>query len=202
MGRESRGGSAMKKVLLYSILAGLLISQFMLTYPAVAEVKPPEVGSILPEIILNVPKEPEHQKYLGLTGEGTFKIPEIKGEVVIFEIYSMYCPFCQKEAPIVNQLFQKIESNEDLKGKVKLIGIGVGNSVFEVDFFRKTYDVKFPLFPDVDFSVHKVMGEVRTPYFVGIKIHADGTHTVVYSKLGTIKNADEFLSLIVQLSGL
>jgi thiol-disulfide isomerase/thioredoxin len=196
-----RGGIAMKKVLLSTILAGLLIFQFI-TYPAAAEVKPPEVGSILPEIILNVPKEPEHQKYLGLTGEGTFKIPEIKGKVVIFEIYSMYCPFCQKEAPIVNQLFQNIESNEDLKGKVKLIGIGVGNSVFEVDFFRKTYDVKFPLFSDVDFAVHKIIGEVRTPYFVGIKINADGTHKVIYSKLGTIKNADEFLSLIVQLSGL
>lgn len=192
----------MKKVRLYGILAGFLILQLMFTFPAVAEVKPPEVGSVLPEITLNIPKEPEHQKYLGLTGEGTFKIPEIKGKVVIFEIYSMYCPFCQKEAPTVNQLFQKIESNENLKSKIKLIGIAAGNSVFEIDFFRKTYDVKFPLFPDTDFSVHKLMGEVRTPYFVGIKINADGTHTVIYSKLGTIKNADEFLSLIVQLSGL
>jgi len=193
----------MKKIFLsagvFAVLLGFL---FIFASSAVSEVTPPEVGKVLPAMTLNIPKEPAYQKYLGLTGEGTFKIPEIKASVVIFEIYSMYCPFCQKEAPVVNELYQKIESNGNLKEKVKLIGIGAGNSEFEVDFFRKTYDVKFPLFPDDDFTIHKIMGEVRTPYFVGIKINADGTHTVIYSKLGTIKSADEFLSLIVQLSGL
>jgi thiol-disulfide isomerase/thioredoxin len=193
----------MKKVfLLIVVTAFVLTFQFISERPALAEVKPPEVGNVLPAITLNVPKEPVYRKYLGLTGEGTFKIPEIKASVVIFEIYSMYCPFCQKEAPVVNELYQKIESDRNLKEKVKLIGIAAGNSQFEVDFFRKNYDVKFPLFPDNDFTVHKIMGEVRTPYFVSIKINADGTHKVIYSKLGTINNADEFLSSMVRLSGL
>ena len=188
----------------FIMLSGIFIFIFqpVLANPDIAGSKPPEVNSTLPEIILSVPKAPEHQKYLGLKEGGTFEIPEIKAEVVIVEIYSMYCPFCQKEAPTVNQLFQKIESNKRLKGKVKLIGIGVGNSEFEVDFFKKNYDVEFPLFPDVDFTIHKAVGEVRTPYFIGVKIHPDGTHTVFYSKLGSIKNADEFLKLTLQLSGL
>jgi thiol-disulfide isomerase/thioredoxin len=190
----------------FIILSGLFVYIFIFqpisANPAIAENKPPQVNSTLPEIILSVPEAPEHQKYLGLQGGGTFEIPEIKAKVVIVEIYSMYCPFCQKEAPTVNQLFQKIESNARLKGKVKLIGIGVGNSEFEVDYFKKNYDVGFPLFPDVDFTIHKAVGEVRTPYFIGVKINPDGTHTVFYSKLGSIKNADEFLSLIVRLSGL
>jgi hypothetical protein len=52
--------------------------------------QPPEEGGVLPGIVLTVPKNPEVQSYLGLTGKGKFEIPEIKAEVVIIEIFSMY----------------------------------------------------------------------------------------------------------------
>jgi len=37
-----------------------------------------------------VPDNPELQQYLGVSGEKTFTIPEIKSEVVLIEIFSMY----------------------------------------------------------------------------------------------------------------
>ncbi len=55
-----------------------------------AENKPPAEGGVLPEIVLSVPEKPELQQYLGVTGKKTFTIPEIKAEVVIIEIFSMY----------------------------------------------------------------------------------------------------------------
>ena len=101
----------------------------------------------------------------------------------------------------MNEMFRKIEANDKLKNNVKLIGIGVGNSAFEVDFFKKTYNIPFPLFPDGDFAIHKKLGEVRTPFFIGVKILENGSHNVYYSKLGGAKDADTLLKKLLKDSG-
>ena len=163
---------------------------------------PPVKGDVLPEIKITVPQNATDRSYLGLEGSGFFKIPQIKATIVIIEIFSMYCPYCQKEAPEINRLFSLIEGNPDLKDKIKLIGIGAGNSSFEVEVYKKKYAVPFPLFPDEDFSIHKCIGEVRTPYFLGVKINDDGTHRIFYSQLGKFKGAEPFLELMLQVSGL
>jgi len=163
---------------------------------------PPVKGDVLPEIKITVPQNATDRSYLGLEGKGFFKIPQIKATIVIIEIFSMYCPYCQKEAPEVNRLYSIIESNPDLKDKIKLIGIGAGNSSFEVEVYKKKYNVPFPLFPDEDFSIHKCIGEVRTPYFLGVKINDDGTHRIFYSQLGKFKGAESFLELMLRESGL
>ena len=55
-----------------------------------AESQPPAVGGVLPEFRLPVPKSDAHQDYLGVGGKAVFSIPEIRAEVVIIEIFSMY----------------------------------------------------------------------------------------------------------------
>ncbi|MCX5883320.1 MAG: redoxin domain-containing protein [Deltaproteobacteria bacterium] len=192
----------MKKLrMIWTILACLLFLPAFLA----AEVAPPAEGGKLPDIRLTIPADAGYQTYLGIKGEGTFFLPQVKASVVIVEIFSMYCPHCQREAPSINDLYAKIQSSERLKAKaklvgmkdkVKLVGIGVGNSPYEVEYFKKTYSIQFPLFSDGEFIVHKQLGEVRTPYFIGIKNHRDGSHTLFYSKLGGIADNLSFLKLI------
>jgi len=190
----------MKKILLYLTVMILLLSA--LTFSASSANKPPEKGEVLPAINLPVPKNPDERNYLGLSGSGLFKIPQIKAKVVIIEIFSMYCPYCQKDAPGVNELYRLIENNPDIKNKIKLIGIGAGNSPYEVEVYKKTYTVPFPLFPDKDFTIHKVCGEVRTPYFMVVKINEDGTHQIAHAQLGGYPGAEPFLELVLKASGL
>jgi peroxiredoxin len=170
--------------------------------PLLAAGAPPAKGDSLPAITLPFPKSSEEKTYLGIAGEGTFKIPQIKTQVVILEIFSMYCPFCQGEAPIVNELYQLIEENPDLKGKIKIIGLGAGNSPFEVEVFKKKYNVPFPLLPDADFKLHKTFGEVRTPYFIVARLQKDKPPQVIYSELGSLNGAKPFLEKIRTLAEL
>ena len=190
----------MKKILMF--LAAMTLLFPMLVFPALAANKPPEKGEVLPVMNLPTPKNPDERSYLGLSGSGLFKIPQIKAKVVIIEIFSMYCPYCQKDAPGVNELYRLIENNADIKNKIKLIGIGAGNSSYEVGVFKKTYNIPFPLFPDKDFTIHKACGEVRTPYFMVVRINEDGTHQIVHNQLGGYPGAEPFLELVLKASGL
>ena len=192
----------MKKIMVCGL--AVIVTLLWVASAATAASSPPVVGGTLPDIKLPIPKDSAGKNYLdlGFFGFGTFKIPEIKAKLVIIEIFSMYCPYCQGEAPNVNQLYAKIDDNPSLKGKIKIIGIGAGNTSYEVGTFKKKYNVPFPLFADGDYVIHKIVGEVRTPYFIGVKMNTDGTNRVIYSKVGTLGGVDDFLSTLIKLSEL
>ena len=67
---------------------------------------------------------------------------------------------------------------------MKLIGIGTGNTPYEIDLFREKYSVPFPLIPDQDMSIGRTLGVRGTPTFIGIELNADGTQHDFYFKSG------------------
>jgi len=166
-----------------------------------ADDSPIAVGKALPEFTLPAPEDPADLASLGLAPGQPFQIPQVKAQVVIIEIFSMYCPHCQREAPTVNAFYERIEKDPRYKGRVKLIGIGAGNSTFEIAFFKKKYAVPFPLFPDEKFEIHKKVGEVRTPYFIGVNLDS-GTAMIYYSQLGGPDDSRQFLDALLKHSGL
>lgn len=183
-------------------LITVILTLFMATAINAAENSPPKVGSPMTDFELPMLNNPVDIKYLGLTASGkSFKINQVKAKVVIIQIYSMYCPYCQAEAPNVNRLYAAIENSPALKDKVKIIGIGAGNTQFEVATYKKKYAVPLPLVPDESFKIHKIMGEVRTPYFIAVKLNNDGKTEVIYSRLGALGDVDVFLAQLVTLSG-
>jgi thiol-disulfide isomerase/thioredoxin len=133
----------------------------------------PKAGDPLAEIFLPLPEAPEQQAYLGTpvsaAARGRFALHELSADLVVVEVFSMYCPHCQREAPKVNQLFEALQKRPQDAPRIRLLGIGVGNSPMEVAVFRKAYSIAFPLFPDGDFTIHKQLGEVRTPFFFAFR---------------------------------
>jgi peroxiredoxin len=176
----------------------------LMTIAAAALAAPPQAGDLLPVVELAAPDDAAQRHYLGLGAGERFRIADIQGEVVIVQIFSMYCPHCQRQAPEVNRLFEILEADRGLRGRVKLIGIGVGNSEFEVGVFRQSFTIPFPLFADESLAVHQQLGSVRTPYFFGVRIGDDGAARVFYSRPGGIEDggADKFLKILLENAGL
>ncbi len=189
-----------KRPILY--MAACLLASLFLAAPAGAA-SVPAVGDSLPDIILDVPQDTADMGYLGLPqGDTTFRLKAIKARAMIVVIFNIYCRTCQEEAPNLKVLYERIAADPASAGKVKIVGIGMGNSAYEVDNFRKRYHIPFPLFPDRKFTVHKQVGEVRTPYLFGVKTGGDRSLRIIYSREGGFPSADEFLRRIVRLSGL
>ena len=125
---------------------------------------------------------------------------QIKTDIVIIKLFSVYCPLCHKDAPKMNQLYAKIESSAELKGRLKLIAIGAGNSIQQVAQFKEEYGLKFPVFADGDDSIHKRLGSVKFPYYMGVKLDGDHNARIFYARLGQIQDTDTFLQSILRTS--
>ncbi|MCD6534732.1 MAG: TlpA family protein disulfide reductase [Deltaproteobacteria bacterium] len=156
------------------------------------------VSNQMPTIKLTTPKDQSLRNYLGLQEKTSFSVEEIKCEILIIEIFSMYCPHCQKDAPTINKLYELIESDDKVAGRVKLIGIGTGNSAFEIDIFKKKYKIPFPLFADADFAIHEDLGNVRTPYFIGICNQSKMKNRIFFSQLAGFNGAEKFLDKVLE----
>jgi hypothetical protein len=183
-------------------LVVIALLSLALTGPIAAASVSPVKGGKLPVINLPVPKDSYQKDYLGLSGEGFFKVHEVKANGVLIKIFNLYCPICQSTASAMAELYRQIENNPDLKNKIKLMGIGAGNTVLEVEVFKQTYNIPFPIFPDEDFRIHNLLGEVRTPFFIAIKMEKDGSHEIVHTHLGGLTDARAFLDLMVEAYGI
>ena len=102
----------------------------------------------------------------------------------------------------MNELYATIQKREDLRDKVKLIGIGIKNTRADVEYFKNKYQVPFPLFSDEDGSVYNLMGKAKSPYFIGVKLHQGGNPEVFYGKVGKLgKKPNDFLERMLKLAG-
>lgn len=161
----------------------------------------PQAGEIFPEEALQAPKSPRERDYLGLSQDvEQFRIRDVKAPVVVVEIFSMYCPYCQREAPEVNGLYERIHE-EGLEDSIVMLGIGPGNSAYEVGIFQEKFKVPFPLFPDRDYDWHKVVGEVGTPYFFVLERDGEAMRIRI-SHLGPFESPEAFLERIRSKTGL
>jgi peroxiredoxin len=161
-----------------------------------ADSKPLAVGQLFPDLSLKGDLTPEQRAALGAeAGKQSLGLRDLKAEGVLVLVFSMYCPYCQREAPLLNELYAKLVA-QGLSSRIALLGVGAGNSDLEVDVFRKKYAIAYPLFSDADYALHKVLGNVGTPYHYVLKREPKGGYRVVGGLLGSFESVDAFLESV------
>jgi thiol-disulfide isomerase/thioredoxin len=151
---------------------------------------------------LPIPPSDRDRAYLGLEGSGTFKLNQIKTRILIIEILNTYCPHCQHSAPLVNTLYDQIQERADLKDRIKIIGIGVGDNRDEINLFKQDYQVTFPLIPDQEGDIINTFGVQATPTFIGIRLNDRGLPEKFFFQEGGFRKAPRFLKEIIKQAGL
>lgn len=174
------------------ILVGFLISLLSGSLTETVESREIQLikaGELFPDTPLLMPANREERKYLGLAEGEFFTLSEIKADLVLVEILSVYCPSCQKQVSPYNELYTLIEKDSETRGRIKMIGIAAGNGDIEVKHFRDEYQVHFPIIPDPRFAMHSAIGGSRTPFTIYVRQDpSDRTGLVAGTHLGLYKD--------------
>ncbi len=187
-------------------LAFSLLSACAAHHPNSAPLSPPAHPDgqpfDLPYLRLPSPGNEAHLVYLGIGDDETFAFAEIKTRILIIEVFNFYCPHCQAEAPTVNHLYRQIENDPRLRDQIKIIGIGIGNTPYEVSTFRQRFAIPFPLFADRSRVISKQLEVRQTPTFIAWRYHPDGRIDPILFAPGPVGEVAQFLERVVHAAGL
>jgi len=138
-------------------------------------------GSVFPDLKLNGNLSAEQAAYLGLAAPGkTSRLSKIKAPFILLEV-----------------------ARRGLAGQIKVLGLGAGNSLAEVEIFRAKYGLLFPLFADPGLTAHQAVGGVGTPYFYLVaRDKKTGALTVKLGRLGRMDSPEQFLDDLARAAGL
>ena len=178
-----------KKDIFISLLLWLCLLR--LSFPAFAG-EPPQNGTYFPELSIQSPESDADRDYLGIGNSQTFALRELHCSLTLVEILGVYCPQCHAQAPLFNKLFSKIQGDEVLSKKIKMLGLAIGATPFEIEYLRNQFEISFPVLSDPKFEIHKMLGEPRTP--LTLIVSSDGR--ICFAHLGVIKDIETlFLDL-------
>ena len=187
----------MRRKYYLAILSLIIIALFIGTATGVYAVKGGEgelkpllkKGDYFPDVMLKAPATSEDAAYLGTAEGQPFKISDIKADLVVVEIGSVFCGVCQKMVDVFNEVYSLIESNPETKGRIKMIGIFIGDIPSDIKAFREGLGGLYPIIPDEKFDVHKEVGNKYTPFTVFVRQNSNGKPGIVV-KTHEIPNED------------
>lgn len=156
------------------------------------ETKTIATGMNLPEFKLDAPGNANEQKYLGVTERESFCLSQVSAKILILEIFSIYCPHCRKQAPVLNKIYQLIKQDSSLSNGIKMIGICAGAQKSQVDGWRTTLHVPFPLFADPETTIWQKFGKPGVPCTLVVS----DTGKVLATHFGATEDTEAFFRQI------
>jgi len=182
---------------LYS--TGIILAFFLLIPVSLfaAPIKDPSPvlrsGDLFPSVSLPNWLNAEERNYLGIGEKRAFLPGEIKAELTVFKFLNTNCGYCIKLLPVFNDIYHMIERDPVLRAKIKILGIGAGDTAAELEKFKKTYPAPYPVIPDPEFRAHKAVGEPRVPFIVVARKDKQGKWVVATVNVGLVFSVESFV---------
>ncbi len=107
-----------------------------------------------------------------------------------------YCFSCQLQAPVLNQVYERVGKDPQLRGRVKFLSVAAGNNQTEANSFKAEKGVQFPIIPDPKFLAYEAIGDPgATPFTLMIR-KTDSGLLVARVKIGLTREAQRFVKEI------
>jgi hypothetical protein len=151
---------------------------------------PPQLGDPLPKISFSGALSPEENKYLGLRQKKNFSLDDIRTKLMLIDFIGINCNFCIQSIPTMNEIYKTVEGDPGLRGNVKMLSVAAGGTLTEVDYFKKTYGLLFPILADPEYKAHESVGEPRVPFLIFTRKDRQGRWVVVNTKVGLMGIAE------------
>ncbi|SPD74621.1 hypothetical protein PITCH_A290005 [uncultured Desulfobacterium sp.] len=122
-----------------------------------------------------------YKDYLGLpTDKEIITISDFKTDLLLIEVLNVFCFPCQTQSLVLNNLRQLIEERPDLRNRVKIMGVAMGNTKEAVTDFVSTYGLKFPVIPDPEVRSEKIVCPgIYTPFSIFIRLNVSEKNGLV-----------------------
>lgn len=181
------------------VVAAMLLMAIPVIPSAHAQ-QPEQTAATFPDLPLTGQLTPAERDYLGVQNL-PLRLSDVQSEYLFVEVFSMYCPYCQRDAPDVNKLFTRAQKAK-LTDRLHFVGIGTGNTQYEVSFYAEQFSTPFPLLPDEDYTMHSALGSVGTPYFLLLRNSGPDHLEVLHVQEGSPENMDAMFDTMLDKAGL
>jgi len=141
----------------------------------------PSEGKSFPDLPLKASNDPRDSEYLKTKANATFRLKDLKADLVLVEIMNINCGSCRKQAPAYNNLYELIESNPDIRGRVKMMSIASGNQDKYIRLYKDHFKVPYPVIEDPEFDMYNAIGRTPTPLAVYVRIDHENNRGIVAS---------------------
>jgi thiol-disulfide isomerase/thioredoxin len=175
-----------KKGLALGCCLALLL--FCCASPLLAGEVEPEVGTVLGPVTFAAPMSAADATYLGLDSPRPFTLKDVKSPYVLVEQFNTSCPHCMHEAPFLNQVFEQVQQDPVLKGKVKFLAAAQSGDTGPAMAWKAMQKVPFPVLPDPNSTLGKALN--FTPYPVTMLVD-NKSGKIVWVQVGAFDDVGE-----------
>ena len=175
----------------FALVCCLALLLFTAAVSWAADVEP-KVGQSVGAYKFPKPATDEEAKYLGLDSAKEFTFKDIKAPYVLVEQFNTTCPHCLHQAPVMNQLFDKVQQDAAFKAKVKFLALAQGNDANAAKMWKAFQKIQFPVIADPK----STWGDAVNFHPYPVSLLLDKSGKILWVHIGSFESADEALKEI------